>query len=772
MHIPTGLEQVFAASHSALCILRGPEYRWEAANPVMQHQLFPERDLIGKTVREVIPDIYEQGLGSLLDLAYATGEPQYRHEMPLALPEQDTCYYDLVVAPIRDGEERVTGLFVTATDVNKHVQARQALERAEAKYRSLFENAVEGIFQTRVDGSLELANASLARIFGYASPEEMMASVTNIRSLVYTKQGCRQELFRLLEGEDTVAAFESEARRKDGSTVWVSTSLRALRAPDGTIVRVEGRAEDITVRKQAEQQALALIQEQAARAAAEQAQQQVTTVLERITGGFVGLDTEWRFTYLNHRARQLARRVFHVEPEQLYGAVVWQAIPSLEGSPFEAELRRAVAEQEPVLIEEYYTRAKRWFGVNLYPAPDGVSIYFHDITERKEAEAALRAATAEAEQANRAKSEFLSRMSHELRTPLNAVLGFAQLLGFSDLNADDRDSLSQILKAGNHLLGLINDVLDIVRIDAGRLSFSLEPLLVEHQLQDAINLMRPLADQHHLALHCIPNGAESCFIRADRQRLHQVLINLLANAIKYTPSPGTVTLTCQQQEPGWLQIQVRDTGPGLAPQDQLRLFIPFERLGAETRGIEGTGLGLAHAKRLTEAMCGTIGLESEVGKGSTFWVAFPLVDGPQAYGDGHEELELPHPTFTSPSFTLLYIEDNISNTQLIERIIARRPDIVLHTVAHGELGLEIARAHRPDLILLDLHLPDLPGWEVLAHLKADPATSTIPVVILSADATPRQIERLRVAGAYAYLTKPLDIRQFITVLDETLRDSS
>ena len=500
----------------------------------------------------------------------------------------------------------------------------------------------------------------------------------------------------------------------------------------------------------------------------QKAQRQVATILDRITDGFFALDTEWRLTYLNREMRKLIQRLSPHAPDELVGATLWDVTPQLVGSTYEGEFRRAAANQTAVHFEAFSPELQLWLGVHIYPAQDGLTVYVRDVTARKHAEDAVHAAMAEAEQANRAKSEFLSRMSHELRTPLNAILGFSQLLEFSALAPDDRDSLHQIMKAGHHLLGLINDVLDIVRIDAGRMSLSLEPLPVRDQVHTALELMQPLAHRHRLELRHDLNGSETCFIQADRQRLHQVLLNLLGNAIKYTPPPGSVTIVCREQDDGWLQIQVRDTGPGISPENQQRLFTPFERLGAETTEIEGTGLGLAHAKRLTEAMHGAIGMHSELGKGSTFWVAFPVVTGQLEQAGTFGEDVLPPPQLSASMSTLLYIEDNPSNTQLIERILARRAGTVLQTVTQGKLGLDLARVHQPDLILLDLHLPDIPGWEVLARLRSDPLTEKIPVVILSADATPRQIERLLAAGANAYLTKPLNIRQFITVLDETL----
>ncbi|MDQ3813418.1 MAG: ATP-binding protein, partial [Armatimonadota bacterium] len=420
-----------------------------------------------------------------------------------------------------------------------------------------------------------------------------------------------------------------------------------------------------------------------------------------------------------------------------------------------------------------------------------------DITERKQAEAALQAAKQEAEAANRAKSEFLSRMSHELRTPLNAILGFTQLMALDERPPRERQNLDYILKAGQHLLALINEVLDIARIESGHMSFSIEPVQVHEMLQETVDLARPLAADCNVRLH----EAQGCdhWVLADRQRLKQVLLNLLSNAIKYNRQDGQVMVLCEQIEDRGsrmedrhgshaeaaqavldppssilhpqplLRIAVRDTGSGIAPELQERLFTAFDRLGAEHTGIEGTGIGLALSKRLIEAMGGRIGVESAVHEGSTFWVDLPLVENHAGRaGTGEETPASAAATVPATVRTILYIEDNLSNLHLIESILSQHPGIRLLAAMQGGLGLDLAREHQPASILLDLHLPDMPGDEVLRRLQADAATRAIPVIVLSADATPGRIERLLASGARAYLTKPLQVRQFLQTLEETL----
>ena len=381
-----------------------------------------------------------------------------------------------------------------------------------------------------------------------------------------------------------------------------------------------------------------------------------------------------------------------------------------------------------------------------------------EIAERRRAEE-------KADHANRAKSDFLSRMSHELRTPLNGILGFAQLLEMESLPADQEESVAQILKAGRHLLGLINEVLDISRIETGRLQLSLEPVPVGETLRGALDIVRPLAAQHGIALNA---GAadERQHVLADRQRLQQVLLNLLSNAVKYNRTGGTVAVSCEEILGERLRILVRDTGHGISPDKLDRLFTPFDRLGAEGTGVEGTGLGLALSKHLVDVMGGTLDVTSQVGVGSTFAVELPLTAAPVEALEPRGGSPTVDPAPPDARMVVLYIEDNLSNLRLIEQVLGRRPRTTLLSAMQGRLGLDLAREHRPDLILLDLHLPDLPGQEVLRRLLDEPRTREIPVLILSADATPGHVERLLAAGARAYLTKPLDVRQLLALVDK------
>ena len=378
----------------------------------------------------------------------------------------------------------------------------------------------------------------------------------------------------------------------------------------------------------------------------------------------------------------------------------------------------------------------------------------------------------EAEHANRAKSDFLSRMSHELRTPLTAILGFSELLQLSPLGPKDQRGVAHIKDAGHHLLELINEVLDISRIEAGQVTLTLEAVSVQAVAAECMDLLAPLAAQSAVALRLDPALSGQAHVQADPQRLKQVLVNLLSNAIKYNRRGGTVTLSCVDRPQNRLRLAVTDTGAGMLAEKIARLFTPFERLDAEQSGVEGTGLGLALSRGLVELMGGTLGVESAVGVGSTFWIELQRAAAPpllQAAEAGEEAEPCASAGLTQ---TLVLIEDNPANVALMESILAQRPDVTLLTAMQGRLGMDLARRHHPNLILLDVHLPDMCGDEVLRQLKDDPATREIPVVVVSADATREQEERLLATGARAYLIKPLDVRYFLHVVDAVLQKAA
>jgi hypothetical protein len=394
-----------------------------------------------------------------------------------------------------------------------------------------------------------------------------------------------------------------------------------------------------------------------------------------------------------------------------------------------------------------------------------------DISVHKRAEAALIEARDEADRANQAKSEFLSSMSHELRTPMNAVLGFGQLMEYdSSLPEEHQDSVKEILKAGHHLLTLINEVLDLAKVESGQIDLSLEPVEVCPVVEDCLHLMSTLADKYAVQLDHI--GLKDVTVRADRTRLRQVLLNLLANAIKYNRRGGSVKVEVQIEQEDRLRILVTDTGPGISPNRLQELFQPFNRLDADNSEVEGTGIGLTITRRIVEMMGGAVNVRSEVGVGSTFWIELPLEAAPKAdyktQSPATRQNSHPAQSAREKQHVILYIEDNPSNLKLVAQILGHHKHVHLLTAHTPELGIELALARQPELILLDINMPGMDGYQVLEIFKSDALLKNIPVVAVTANAMPRDIERGQAAGFTDYLTKPLDVPGFHTLIDRLL----
>jgi PAS domain S-box-containing protein len=408
----------------------------------------------------------------------------------------------------------------------------------------------------------------------------------------------------------------------------------------------------------------------------------------------------------------------------------------------------------------------------------GVFAAARDVTERKRLDEVLQEKNVElegakslAEKANLAKSDFLSRMSHELRSPLNAILGFAQLMeSASPLpTASQRESIAQILQAGWHLLKLINEILDLAVIESGKVLLSPEPVSLAEVISECQAMMEPQAQQRGIHL-AFPRFDHPIFVLVDRTRLKQILINLLSNAIKYNREYGTVEMKCTATSPERIRISVQDTGTGLLPEKLAQLFQPFNRLGQEAGSVAGTGIGLVVTKQLVELMGGVIGAESSVGVGSVFWIELRLTAAPELAVEIADSTTVVHAQVPLGVRlrTLLYVEDNLANLKLVEQLIARRSDIRLLTAVDGTLGIELARAAQPDVILMDINLPGISGIEALKVLHEDPATAHIPIVALSANAMPRDIEYGLAAGFFRYLTKPIKVKEFMDTLNEAL----
>jgi PAS domain S-box-containing protein len=636
-----------------------------------------------------------------------------------------------------------------------------ALELSEQNFRQIFQEAPIGMAVVGLDEKFLQANAKLCEMVDYS--EDELRSRTPLDITHADDVSFSREIARSLLRAGSHNSVEKRYLRKDGEIVWAARTGCVIRDETGNPRHFLIMIEDISKRKQAEEALRERTRE------LESAVTENQVIMDNSLDVICTIDEEGRFLTVNAACEQL----WGYTPAELVGRKYIELV-----APDERE--RTLATESTLKktgkLTDFVNRYIRKDGTRvavLWSATwsESAKTFFgiaHDVTQRAKMEMALEEAKDEADRANKAKSEFLSRMSHELRTPLNAILGFGQLLERQNPTPIQRTRVQHVINAGRHLLGLINEVLDISRIEVGRMQLSLEPVCVAEAIQETLDLMRPLAGERRIQLIADVDLDATVHVLADRQRFKQVLLNLLTNGVKYTPVSGTVTVSCAANGNDNLRIRVADTGPGIAKEKLVRLFTPFDRLGAEQSSVEGTGLGLALSQRLMQAMGGAIGVENSCSYGSTFWVELPRTKSPlEQTRPPKTKARRYHPRAEGKKRTLLYIEDNLSNLTLIEQILEERPEIELLSAMQGQVGLDLARQHSPDLILLDLHLPDLPGWKVLSQLKADETTSHIPVVVVSADATTPQIKRLMKAGAAAYLTKPLDVAEFFRVLDQT-----
>ena len=652
---------------------------------------------------------------------------------------------------------------------DRNLRAEEALRTSEERLRASLASMLDafGIYSAVRDGAgrivdfrVEYVNDADCRCHQMRREEQVGHLLLELFP-AYREGGLFDRFCHVVETGEPLA-IESRmppAPPAQGNGRQFAVDLRVVKLEDG--VAVSGR--DITERVGAEQ-------------ALRASEERFRVLLDAAPYAVVVVDPAGRIVLANPRVREF----FGYEPDELVGEALGTLVPEALRSAYEQHRHDYLRDARPRLLGRgRYLSARHRDGrifpaeISLTPVRSGegeplVMATVVDITERHAAEEA-RIAREAAEAGNRAKSEFLSRMSHELRTPLNAVIGFAQLLDMDQITDDQRESVRYISRAGHHLLDLINEVLDISRIETGQMTISPEPVALADLLGEVVGLVGPLSADRAIMVEAL-DPACARHVLADRQRLKQVLLNLLSNAIKYNRDGGSIRVSCSLVSPERLRIAVDDSGHGIAPEQMDRLFRPFDRLGAEQGQIEGTGMGLALSKGLMEAMGGRIGVESTPGVGSTFWVELQPVDGPVArYERARDpETEQAPAAVTHARRVVLYVEDNLSNLQLVERILERRPGIELQSAMQGRLAIELAQRLRPDLILLDVHLPDLPGLEVLHRLRADAATRTIPIVVVSADATPAQIRRFTEDGAFGYLTKPLDVARFLELIDSVL----
>ena len=659
--------------------------------------------------------------------------------------------------PIASMNQTLPSLDLPRSDFGK----TEELAPGDAIFRELFDGAPIGMAILALDERFLRVNAAFCKMVGYSNEELRQRTAEDITFEDDIEPG-RQLAQSLLHGTARGTGDKRYVHR-NGEILWVSRTASIILNEQGQPQHFLLMVEDISERKASE-------------AALEKSRQDLHTallenqlIMDNSQDVICTVSKEGNFLRLNAACEHL-----------------WGYKPSeLVGRPYSTLVHPDDQLKTSAASKKLLKTGKLTDFVNRYIRKDGrivdvlwsatwsqkdniIFCVAHDVTDRARIEKALREAKEEADRANHAKSDFLSRMSHELRTPLNSILGFGQLLDRQSPTETQRTRIHYILGAGRHLLNLINEVLDISRIEAGTLQLSLEPVCIEEAISEALDLMRPLAAERSINLTAEGVLDNATYVLADRQRLKQVLLNLLSNAVKYSALEGSVTLSFVASGNRFTRISVRDTGAGIPVDKLARLFTPFDRLGAEQSPVEGTGLGLALCQRLVHAMHGTIGVSSTLGNGSTFWLELPRADSPlqnlQSSNIGTADGEV----VAEETRRILYIEDNFANVTLVEQTLAERPSFELMTAMQGRVGLELARQHSPDLILLDLHLPDVPGWQLLAQLKADHLTRDIPVIVISADATSPQVKRLLSAGARSYLTKPIDIAEFFRVIDEVL----
>jgi PAS domain S-box-containing protein len=689
-----------------------------------------------------------------------------------------------------------TRMVGTAQDITERKQMEDALRASTESYRTLFQHAAAAMWVHDIGtGDFLEVNEAAVEMYGYEVDEMKAIGVAGLSDgrPPYTIDIARAYIERAAAGHPQ--RFEWLGRHKDGSEVWGEVTLRRVDLMG--VDRILATARDITHRKRAEEALLRANEElerrvrertaelAAANDALRQSEEKFRALIENAHDITCIVDEQGVMRYQSPSLE----RILGWPPDELIGRNAFDFIHPEDGPRVAGVIGSVLSSPGTSVRVEYRFRHRdgTWrqleaFGRTLSAdsADHGIVANIRDVTERRQAEAALERARTEAERAreeaeraNRAKSEFLSRMSHELRTPMNSILGFAQVLARGELRTDQERAVGHISKAGKHLLRLINEVLEIARIEAGRQSMSIEPVPVGAVLREAVGLIRPLASQNGTRIEFEPRLSDDTFVRADRQRLVQILLNLLSNGIKYNRAGGQVEITCvpQPADDANVVIRVADTGRGIAAEHVHQLFTPFARLGAERGEVEGTGLGLALSQRMAEAMGGSLSLESTSPEGSTFRLELRPARSPRSPAQPASPPSAEPIVHDYDPATLLYIEDNLANLSLVETFLEFRPGWRVVPALQGGLGLELARETRPDLILLDLHLPDMHGEDVLRRLRADPRTSRVPVVIISADATRSALERLRRAGAKAYLTKPLDMDEFLTTIELQLSEA-
>jgi len=668
---------------------------------------------------------------------------------------------DLRIAPVHDEQDLLTHFIGISDDVTERRQIGDALRDSEERLRRSQLYAKIGSWDWNIQTGEVLLSEGFRYLFGRP---EGMAEVTYDSHLaaVYPDDrelvnDARQACVEL--GIDY--NVEYRCLWPDGTLHWLQCRGDVVRAPDGTPLNMLCVAQDITKRKLAE---LALAENRIRLEESQNLAKLGNWETDLSTGEIRWADEIYRIFGQNPATFTPSVKAFlrsvHPDDVDLVRPNELQVMETGIHNVF----HRIIRPDGEIRHVHELARLERNVDGQLVRLIGTVQ----DVTELKQAEQALINARDEAERANNTKSEFLSSMSHELRTPMNAILGFGQLLEMdAELNEDQADYVNEILKAGRHLLELINEVLDLAKIESGNIDLSMESLACSELVEECLALVRPLAQGRGITMH--NGGLGNLMIRADRTRLKQVLLNLLSNAIKYNNPQGEVWVRASAHN-GLVRLEVSDTGPGIPVERQQELFQPFSRLGAEDTEIEGTGIGLTISRRLIEMMGGKIGMESQEKCGSTFWIDLPEETSSSAvhnHGTEHRREDSAE-SRGEYRYKVLYIEDNPANLRLVSQILDKQPQLRLITANTAELGLELASAYQPDLILLDINLSGMDGYQVLSVLRSQDWAKMTPVIAISANAMPCDIERGTAAGFADYVTKPIDVTRFLEALERLL----
>jgi len=680
------------------------------------------------------------------------------------------------VTALRDVQTVIIGYLLIGTDNTERKRAEDTLQENASFLNTLMESIPVPIFYKNMEGRYIGINKAFEVLSGKTRNELIGKSVfdTSPPELAAAYHAKDLELFQ----NSGVQVYEGEMQDGDGLTCNVIYHKATFKGASGKIIGLIGAILDITERKRIEEEQNQLSQR------LRDHQFYTRSLFEANIDALMTTDPSGIITDVNKQMEALT----DCTRDELIGAPFKNCFTDPERA--ETSIKRVLNEKK-ITNYELTVRARdgrqtvvSYNATTFYNRDrklQGVFAAARDVTEGKRLDQVLQkqnvdleSATSVAEKANLAKSEFLSSMSHELRSPLNAILGFAQLLesDFPPPKPSQQESIAQILKAGWHLLKLIDEILDLAKVESRKVPLSREPVSLTEIMRECQDMIEPQAQQRGIHMTFLYSDLP-CFVLADRTRVKQILLNLLSNAIKYNCPQGTVEVDYTQSKPGYMRVNIRDSGVGLN-QDQLtQLFQAFNRLGQETGNEEGTGIGLMVAKQLVELMGGIIGVDSTVGMGSVFWFELLLVAEPHLILEKTDIaiLAKSHEHRGTQVHTVLYVEDNPANLKLVEQIISRYPDLRLLSAVTGDSGIQMAYNSQPEVILMDINLPGIGGLEALKILRADPATAHIPIIAISANAMPRDIKKNLEAGFFRYITKPIKVNELIEVLDVALEST-